>query len=150
MLRSLTLAPRSRAQLEDKLRRSGCPTEVAAAVLDRMSEVGLVDDPAYAGMLVRSGQATRGLARRALAGELRSRGIDDEVVRDTLASIDDESERARAEELVGKRLRSMHGLAPEVQARRLCGMLARKGYASGIAYAVVRDAVAGAPEHQRD
>ena len=65
VLRQLTATPRSRAQLEQALRRKDCPDDVAAAVLDRMEEVGLVDDVAYAGMLVRSQQAGRGLARRA-------------------------------------------------------------------------------------
>lgn len=44
----------------------------------------------------------------------------------------------------------MGGLDPQVQARRLAAMLARKGYPSGVAYAVVRDAVNAAAEHRRD
>ena len=102
VLRQLTLAPRSRAQLEDKLRQRDCPDDVAAAVLDRLTEVGLVDDEAYAQMLVRSQQAGRGLARRALARELRSKGIDPELAAETLDGIDDESERERARELRGQ------------------------------------------------
>ena len=64
-------SPKSRAQLEQALARKGCDPAVAASVLDRMEEVGLVDDQAYAGMLVRSQQSGRGLARRALAQTLR-------------------------------------------------------------------------------
>lgn len=144
------MAPRSRAQLEDALRRRNCADDLAAAVLDRMTEVGLVDDPAYAVMLVRSRQATRGLAKLAIAHELRAKGIDDEVVQEAVGSITEESERGRAEQHAVKRLRSLQGLDPQIQARRLSGMLARKGYSSGIVYAVVRDAIAAAPEHQRD
>ena len=40
----------------------------------------------------------------------------------------------RAEQLVAKKLRSMHGLTPEVQTRRLAGMLARKGYSGEVAW----------------
>src|ERR671910_88069 len=76
VLRQLTAAPRSRAQLEQVLRRRNCPDAIAAAVLDRMEEVGLVDDTAYAGMVIRSQQASRGLARRALAQELHRKGVD--------------------------------------------------------------------------
>ena len=79
MLRQLAMAPRSRQQLRDKLRQRNCPDDVAEAVLDRMTEVGLVDDEAYAAMLVRSQQAGRGLAARALARELRTKGIDDDT-----------------------------------------------------------------------
>lgn len=149
-LRQLTMAPRSRKQLEDKLAQRGCAPEVAAAVLDRLEQLGLVDDAAFAGMVTRSQTATRGLARRAVAHELRRRGVPDELVEESVEAIDPAQERAQAEELVAKRLRSMHGLAPEVQVRRLAAMLARKGYPADVALPVVRAAVAEAPEHQRD
>jgi len=150
VLRQLAMAPRSRQQLQDRLRQKGCPDDVAEAVLDRMTEVGLVDDEAYAAMLVRSKQAGRGLAARALARELRTKGIDDEIARATLAEIDPEDERDRARALVDKKLATMHGLDATVQTRRLAGMLARKGYPSSLAFAVIREAIADAPEHQRD
>src|SRR5665647_1002024 len=150
VLRQLAMAPRSRAELEQKLARRDCPADVAAAVLDRMTEVGLVDDEAYAQMLVRSQQAGRGLAKRALARELRTKGIEDDLAQVTLASIPDALERDRARGLVDKKLRAMHGLGIEVQTRRLAGMLARKGYSSSMAYAVIREAIADAPEHLPD
>jgi regulatory protein len=150
VLQQLAMAPRSRQQLRDKLRQRSCPDDVAEAVLDRMAEVGLVDDEAFAGMLVRSQQAARGLARRALERELRSRGVDDETAKATLAGVDDESEREQARRLVDKKLKSLHGLDATVQTRRLAGMLARKGYPPGLAYSVIREAVVDAPEHQRD
>src|SRR5689334_1648819 len=150
VLRQLALSPKSRQQLRDKLRTRNCPDDVAEAVLDRMAAVGLVDDEAYAGMLVRSQQVGRGLARRALARELRTKGVDDETARATLDQIDPETERDRAAQLVAKKLRSMHGLEPLVQKRRLAGMLARKGYPAELAMAVIREAIAAAPEHQRD
>jgi regulatory protein len=150
VLRQLALSPKSRKQLRDKLRQRNCPDDVAEAVLDRMSDVGLVDDEAYAGMLVRSQQAGRGLARRALARELRTKGVDDETARATLESINPDDERERAERLVAKRLRALHGLDPSVQTRRLAGMLARKGYPADLSMSVIRAAIAEAPEHRRD
>ncbi|WP_235950391.1 regulatory protein RecX [Phycicoccus flavus] len=150
VLRQLTAGPRSRSQLAQALRRKDCPGEVADAVLDRMEEVGLVDDGAYAGMLVRSQQAGRGLARRALRQELRKKGVDDDTAAAALAEVDPHDEEERARQLVAKKLRTMHGLEPHVQTRRLAGMLARKGYDGEVAMRVVREAVRDAPEHQRD
>lgn len=150
VLRQLTMAPRSRKQLADKLRQRGCDDEIAEQVLDRMQDVGLIDDAAYAGMLVRSQQASRGLAKRALAQELRRKGVDDELVREQLDDIDEDGERDRARALVTKKLRSMHGLDAQVQTRRLAGMLARKGYTSSVSWSVIREAIADAPEHQPD
>lgn len=150
VLRQLTNSPKSRAQLEQALARRECDPDVAAAVLDRMEDVGLVDDEAYAGMLVRSQQAGRGLARRALAQTLRQKGVSDEVAESVLDDVDpaDEEERARA--LVEKRLRRLHGLDATVQTRRLAGMLARKGYPSDVSMRVIREAISATPEHQRD
>lgn len=150
VLRQLAMAPRSRAQLEEKLAQRDCPADVAAAVLDRMTEVGLVDDQAFAQMLVRSQQAGRGLGKRALARELRTKGIEEDLAQEAVASISDADERCRARELVDKKLRAMHGLGIEVQTRRLAGMLARKGYSPNLTYAVIRDAIADAPEHLPD
>lgn len=150
VLRQLAMAPRSRKQLEDKLRQKGCDDDVAARVLDRMTEVGLVDDVAYAEMLVRSKQASSGLAAPRLRQELRKKGVDLEIIDDAVADISPEAERAVAEELAAKKIRTMHGLPTDTQARRLAGYLARKGYSSSIVYDVVRWAVTEADEHQRD
>lgn len=150
VLRQLSMGPRSRKQLEDKLHQRGCPQDLAVRVLDRMTQVGLVDDEAYTEMLVRSRQAGRGLAKRALAHELRSKGVADETIGHALGSIDRESERALAERVAARRMRTLVGLEPAVQARRLAAVLARKGYPPSVVYAVVRDAVNEAAEHRRD
>ncbi len=119
-------------------------------MLDRMTEVGLVDDEAYAEILVRSRQSDKGLARRALAHELRKTGIDPDIAAGALEQIGAADEQVAAEALAAKKMRSMHGLARDVQARRLAGMLARKGYSGDMAWRVIRDAIADADEHQRD
>ena len=150
VLRQLAMAPRSRAELMQKLAQRGCAADVAATVLDRMTQVGLVDDQAYAQMLVRVQQSGRGLAKCALARELRTKGIEDHLAEEALASISDEDERDRARALADKKLRAMHGLGIEVQTRRLAAMLARKGYSSSVTYAVIREAIADAPEHLPD
>ncbi|WP_299034896.1 regulatory protein RecX [uncultured Pseudokineococcus sp.] len=140
-LRQLTMAPRSRAELATKMAAKGVEDAVAEQVLDRLTEVGLVDDVAYAGMLVRSQQEGRGLARRALLHELRQKGVDDDVARDALEDVSDEDERESAERVVARKLRATRGLDRAVRERRLVGVLARKGYPGGVAFAVVRAAL---------
>src|SRR3954470_15509654 len=143
VLRQLTMAPRSRAQLVDKLAERGAPDEVARQVLDRFERVGLVDDAAFAEGWVRSRHQTRGLSRRALAHELRSKGIDDETAEEALEQLDGNDERRAAEQLVARRLGSVRGLPRERQVSRLAGLLARKGYGAGLALQVVREALDG-------
>ena len=142
VLRRLTASPRTRAQLAADLAARNVPADVAAGVLDRFTEVGLVDDAAFADLWVRSRHAGRGLSRRALAAELRRKGVADETAQEALAGVGPDEERAAAETLVAKRLPRTRGQAYEVRVRRLTGMLARKGYPGGLALAVVRDALA--------
>ncbi|MBN9618764.1 MAG: regulatory protein RecX [Actinobacteria bacterium] len=138
-LRLLTQRARSRAELAEALARRDVPEPAARHVLDRFAEVGLIDDAALAQGLAGAQHRERGLARRAVVAKLRQRGLGDEVVNAAVEGIDGVSERSRAKELVERRLRSMTTLAPDVQARRLIGLLGRKGYSPGLAYAVVRE-----------
>ena len=150
-LRALTGAPKTRQQLADLLARRGVPEEAAEAVLDRFGEVGLIDDAAFARAWVSSRQAGRGLGRRALQAELRSKGVDQEVAASAVALVGDDDEREAAQRLVERRLRGMSRLDRATATRRLVGMLARKGYGGGLAAAVVRDALdARAAEAERD
>ena len=150
VLRQLAMGPRTRRQLEDKLRDKGCDPQASARVLDRMTEVGLVDDEAYAEMYVRSKQETKGLAAGALRQELRQKGVSDELVDATLQDIDPQQEKEQARALVARRLRTMRGLGREVQTRRLAAFLARKGYDAGVSFQVIREALDDLPEHGRD
>ncbi|MDX6429707.1 MAG: regulatory protein [Streptosporangiaceae bacterium] len=141
-LRLLTMSPRTRSQLAEALQRKNVPEDVAERVLGRFSEVGLIDDAAFAQSWVESRHRGRGLAGRALAAELRQRGVDDETVQEAVAALDPDQEESRARELVDRRLASTRGIDPVRRMRKLVGMLARKGYSPGLAYRVVKDALA--------
>ena len=141
LLDSLTGQARSRKELADRLARKDVPDDLARSLLDRFTEVGLIDDAAFARQWVESRHRSRGLAPRALAQELRRKGVDDEAASAALEQIDDDHQRVAARALVDKKLRSMRGLDPQVATRRLAGLLARKGYPAGLAFAVVREAL---------
>lgn len=143
-LRLLSDRARTRQELAQTLGRKGVPDEAALTVLERFDEVGLIDDAAFAGQWVRARHTHRGLARRAIAQELRRKGVADEVAGDALAEVDLESEERRARELVDRKLRTMPASTPDervVAGRRLVGMLARKGYGGSTVYRVVREAL---------
>ncbi|MNW57428.1 Regulatory protein RecX [compost metagenome] len=150
ILRTLTAAPKSRRQLMDAMTRKGYPSEVLEPILDRFEEVGLVDDAEYAGMIVRTRHGERGLSRRAIAQELRRKGIDDETATGALDQVDDDDEHDAARELVQRRLARTTGLDREVRTRRVVGMLARKGYNPGLALTLVREELAREGEEADD
>ena len=129
-------------ELAAALRRGQVADEVATEVLDRYDDVGMIDDKAFARAWVTSRHHGRGLARRALAGELRRKGVGATAVGEALDEVDDATEEATARALVERRLRGERRDRPEVTLRRLVGMLARKGYPPAVAVRVVREALA--------
>jgi regulatory protein len=121
------------------MRRKGVPPEVADEVLSRLTGAGLIDDASFAEAWVSSRHSGRGLGRRALAGELRRKGVEPALVEAALEQVEDDDEVVAATTLVRRRLASTAGLPTPARVRRLSAMLARKGYSAGLAARVVRD-----------
>ncbi|MFG2681757.1 recombination regulator RecX [Streptomyces sp. NPDC048392] len=140
-LRLLTGTPRTRRQLADALRKREIPDEAAEEVLSRFEEVGLINDSAFAEAWVDSRHHGRGLAKRALARELRTKGVDATLIDAAVSRLDSEQEEETARDLVARKLRATRGLDRDKRLRRLAGMLARKGYPEGMALRVVRQAL---------
>ncbi|MGY6025823.1 recombination regulator RecX [Streptomyces spinosirectus] len=140
-LRLLTGTPRTRKQLADALRKREIPDDAADEVLSRFEEVGLINDGAFADAWVESRHHGRGLARRALAQELRTKGVDSTLIDEAVSQLDSDQEETTARDLVARKLRTTRGLDRDKRLRRLAGMLARKGYPQGMALRVVRQAL---------
>lgn len=158
-LRLLTDRARSRAELADKLEQRGFASDVAERALDRLTVVGLIDDADFARQWARSRHLYSGKGKRAIALELRRKGIDEDDAAAALDEIDGNSERDRATELVRKKLRTQPPLPTEGDrreiaaerdklVRRLVGMLARRGYGQGMAFEIVREEIAAFGDEQ--
>ena len=149
-LRLLTARARTRAELAGQLAKRGYPDDVSNRVLDRLAKVGLVDDVDFAEQWVQSRRVNAGKGKRALAAELRTKGVDNDVITAALADIDAGAERQRAEQLVRDKLRREKlGDDDTKVARRLVGMLARRGYSQTMAFDVVKGELAGERERRR-
>jgi Uncharacterized protein conserved in bacteria len=140
-LRQLTVRARSRAELAKVLARKSVPDDVAQQVLDRLSEVGLVDDAAFAREWLAAG-GRRQRSRRALISELTGKGVDREVVQEAVAELDSDQDYVVARALAERKAASLARLAPEVRYRRLTGALARRGFSSGVVAQVAREVLA--------
>jgi regulatory protein len=150
-LRLLTARARTRAELEGQLSKRGYPDDVSSRVLDRLAEVGLVDDVDFAEQWVQSRRVNAGKGKRALAAELRTKGVDNDVITTVLADIDADAERQRAEQLVRDKLRreKLDDGDDVKVTRRLVGMLARRGYSQTMAFDVVKGELASERERRR-
>ena len=138
-LRLLTAAPRTRAELAAALGRRGVPGEAAEAVLGRFTDVGLIDDAAFARAWVESRHYSRGLSRRSLSAELRQHGVEPEEIREAVSTLDPEQEVATARRLVEQKMAGTRGQPPEARIRRAAGTLARKGYPPGLVFRLIKE-----------
>ena len=149
-LRLLTARARTRAELAGQLAKRGYPDDVSTRVLDRLSDVGLVDDAGFAEQWVHSRRANAGKGKRALAAELHTKGVDNDVITSVLGGINPAAERGRAEQLVRTRLRREKLSDDDARvSRRLVAMLARRGFDQTMAYDVVSAELAGERERRR-
>jgi regulatory protein len=137
VLRKLAAQARTRHELAKALASRDVPEDVAEQVLDRMESVGLVDDAAFARDWVESRQQRRHLSKSALRRELQTKGVDRDQIDQAVADVESGDELEAAEALAVKKLRTMSGLAREVQYRRLAGVLARRGFGSGVTSTVL-------------
>lgn len=127
-LKQLESRARTEAELRRALARRDTPEEVADELISRFKEVGLIDDAAYARALTNTRLDVQRRGAMRIRQELRNKGIDDELIQDSLAEIDPEDELAAAEAFARKKMRSYQGLEPPVVKRRLYGALARRGF----------------------
>jgi regulatory protein len=146
VLRKLSAQARTRHELAKALASRDVPPEVADAVLDRMEEIGLVDDEAFARDWVESRQQRRHLSVSALRRELQTRGVDREQIDEAVSVVGGADEVGAALALAKKKFQSMQGLERAVQYRRLAGALARRGFSAGVASAVLSQVL----DHSQD
>jgi regulatory protein len=142
ILNILSMVAKTRSQLEQRLTEKGHSPEVIEEAINRMIEVGVIDDAAFARNYTSSLHDGRGLARRAISRDLNQKGIDQETIEKALEGLDADAEYSRAVDLVRKKARSTANLDPQARVRRLVGMLARKGYPGNVAFSVVKEVLA--------
>ena len=148
VLRKLAVQARTRVELERALAGREVPEEAAAAVLDRMTEVGLIDDITFAHDWVASRQQRRSLSRTALRRELQTKGVEREVIDEALTDVEGDDEHRAALDLARRRASRMAGLSRDVAYRRLGGVLARRGFSSSITTRVLAEVLEGFPRDE--
>jgi regulatory protein len=140
-LRQLTVRARSRAELARALKRKGTPDDVSIEVLDRLEEVGLVDDEAFARDWLAAGDRRR-RSRSALLAELAEKGVAREIVDEVVAELDSDRDYLVARSYAETKLAGLARVEPSARYRRLAGALARRGFAAGVVAQVTREVLA--------
>lgn len=130
-LNMLALRARSSSELARSLVRKGEEKPHVDWAIARLLEQGLLDDAAFARALTRSRVVGGKRSRRRVEQELARKGVSRTVAGEAIDDVfEDEAvdQRAIVEEAARKKLRSLSGLEPAVQRRRLYAFLARRGY----------------------
>jgi regulatory protein len=140
-LRKLTARARTRHELDQALQAKDVPPSVKEAVLDRMQDVGLVDDASFAVDWVTSRQQRRHLSRRALRRELQAKGVERDDIDRALQDVDFNAELTTARDLVERKRQTMNGLTRDVQYRRLAGILSRRGFDTAVTVQVLGESL---------
>jgi regulatory protein len=138
LLHQLARSAKSTHQLRKILEQREIPSEIAERVLVRFTEVGLIDDEAYAETIVNSRRNFKGLSKSAIKRELNEKGVPAPFIEQAIESITAEDDLAAAQDLAARRIRQMSTLAKDVRERRLAGYLGRKGYPSSVVFAAIR------------
>ena len=134
----LAVRQRSEHELRTAMTRRNVPAAVADELVERFTEVGLLNDATFAAALTASRAEFALRGRHRIRQELHTKGIDRELAEAALAEIDPEAEREAALTVARKKMRSLAPLEPQVARRRLAGVLARRGFSGGIVSAVVQ------------
>lgn len=125
----LTARPRSRREVAGRLERAGFPCEVVARVEDRLVELGLLEDGAYAKNWAERAIARRGLAPEAVREALLDKGLEPAEIDRALEEVVGRTSPTELAVAAGRRrLKELSSLHPGQGQRRLAGFLMRQGY----------------------
>jgi regulatory protein len=135
-MRFLGYRARSVQEVRDNLQKHEIPEHVIEEVLKRFQETNLLNDQEFAQAWVENRNTFRPRSRRALAMELRHKGLDDEVVQNVLDNNVDEN--ALALEAARKYLRKVQKLEWPDFRQKLGSFLGRRGFSYGVIAPVLR------------
>jgi regulatory protein len=147
LLKMLTRGSKASGQLRTALIAKDYPAELVDQLIDRFTEVGLINDFQIANDWVQSQQGRKAIAKSVLARTLREKGFPKDAIDEALAEIDDDSELDAAKKVAEARIRQLLKLEPAIRSRRLGGFLSRKGYSSSVVWAAVKHAEASIQEY---
>ena len=139
LLHQLSRSMKTRFQLQEILKKREIPDEIAQLALNRFTEAQLIDDAVFAAAYVRT-RLENGRSVSAIRGELRRKGVAQELIEAELDGVDSDREQEIANRLAANRYSRMLNLEAEVRKRRLLGFLQRRGFSQSIAYRAISNA----------
>jgi regulatory protein len=147
-LQFLGYRSRSRAEVRRRLARKGYEEEIIDYVIDRLAQVGLIDDSQFTEAWVRARSTGRVMGPRRIAWELRQKGIDAETVREAVDRIDAETELGLALKVGRQKAESVRGEPMPIARRKIAAALQRRGFSWDVTTRVLDTVLAPVEEDE--
>ena len=125
---------RSEGEIRNRLRRREFGDDTIEAVVERLRELGYVDDEEFARTVAR--QRARRYGPRRISADLRKGGVDQEIA--DRAVEEEFAERSELADALSAAKRRYNERGSDAQSRRVYGFLTRRGYSAGVCAEVAR------------
>ena len=136
-LRILTASPKSRRQLEGKLKEKGFNAGVVERTLSRLEGEGLLNDRVYADQVAWTFVNVKTSGRKRIAYELKKRGVQDSIIEEVLRTVSLDDEKTRAEDLAHHQNERWSRLDPSRRRKKIYDFLLRRGFDYSLSRKVV-------------
>lgn len=125
-LKYLSFRNRSVKEIKDYLLRKNFIDETINSAIEKLKNLKFVDDEEFAKSWIDARQRNKGKSKFILKQELRIKGIDNQMIDQTLKSAQDDLETARI--AFDKKKKILNTLPPIEFKKKMSGFLQRKGY----------------------
>ena len=138
-MRFLEARQRSAAEVRRRLLQHGYRTDLVEGAIERLLELGMLDDEAFARAWVESRDRARPRGEHALRRELAIKGINRQVADDALEARGDDADADAARRLLERHARALERVAdPRARRQRAYALLARHGFEPELVSTLVR------------
>ena len=135
-LRILAGADQSERGLRRRLSARGFTAETIDAAVQRLTAFGYINDQRLSTSVMER-KLRQGFGRRRVAADLRSRGVDAEVIDQTLSTIDGKAEEDACRDVAKHWMQTHPSQDARKQRSRLGAALQRRGFAFDVIHSVL-------------
>ena len=134
--------PRSRKELQERLKLQSYNTAIIDRVIHEFEQQGLIDDKLFARLWALTRIQRKSSSLTNIKGELLLKGIDSQIIDDTLGRLKkDFNEYEIAKSLATKKLRLLTGVKKLKAKKRLFDYLKRRGFSFDTIYKVLDEVI---------
>ena len=103
------------------------------ATVERLCELGLLNDARFAMRFVETRTAAKPISRRRLYEQLKGHGVSEETVRTAMEALEPEDEESNARAVAEKFARQFQALEPQKRRERVLSRLIARGFSYDVA-----------------